>query len=112
MSADEPEIKLARKVVERLELKDFTVRDYENPGTALLPGKMYRETFADGDILWLHCEPLIATCACTAIQRFYAHLQAVALDREAPEEVIDYTAPPVCPPPQKKRKHRMNEQCA
>ena len=32
--ADEPTIKLARKVVERLELKDFTVRDYENPGTA------------------------------------------------------------------------------
>ena len=32
-AADEPEIKLARKVVERLELKDFTVRDYENPGT-------------------------------------------------------------------------------
>jgi hypothetical protein len=32
-TADEAAIAPARRVVERLALRDFSVRDYENPGT-------------------------------------------------------------------------------
>jgi hypothetical protein len=32
------------------------------------------------------------------LQRFYAHLQAVALDRDTAEEVVDLTLPPVRAP--------------
>lgn len=59
--ASDPQVLAAKKVVGKLELKDFSPKDYENP----------------------------------SLQKHYANLQALALNKDQPEEIVDYTAPAV-----------------
>ena len=59
--ANNPQTEVAKKIVAKLELKNFSPKDYENP----------------------------------ALQKHYANLQALALDKSQPDEITDYTAPAV-----------------
>lgn len=57
--ASDVQTEVVKKIVSRLELKNFSPKDYENP----------------------------------ALQTHYANLQALALNKDHPDEIVDYTKP-------------------
>ena len=80
--ADDQQIEAAKKVVQKLELKNFSSNDYENPS----------KNFFLFFLSFLHFNFFNYP---KALQNHYSNLQALALNRDKPEEITDYTQPAV-----------------